>query len=72
MLCPRGCNIFVIWNSSLFVFLSAALCYTHEGVILLQFGILIYFIPFGLLNFFGVLSSFFFEQPFPSWSHFLV
>jgi hypothetical protein len=53
MLCPRGCIIFAIWNSSLFLFLSAALCYTHEGVILLQFGILIYFIPFGLLNFFS-------------------
>ena len=64
MLCPRGCNIFAIWNSFLFLFLSAALCYTHKGVIFLQFGILIYFIPFGLLNFFGVLSSLFFSNHF--------
>jgi hypothetical protein len=40
LLYPRGCNIFAIWNSSLFLFLSAAFCYTHEGVIFCNLGFL--------------------------------
>jgi hypothetical protein len=35
-----------------------------RGCNILQFGILIYFIPFGLLNFFGVLSSLFMSNHF--------